>query len=137
MTDLHRVIYVSETVGTTGRTTLSIAHILGAAARNNRRDRITGVILFCEGRVLQAVEGMRGDVDRLMARLRADPRHTGMRLLSDAPVRGRRFHDPMALCGLTEPTLARLLAGRRLTDLTPREAEDMLASCIVAPAEAA
>lgn len=137
MTDLLRTVFVSATVGPVGQSTLSIAQILGAADRNNRRDHITGVMLFHEGRVLQAVEGQRGDLDRLFARLREDPRHTDLTLLATIPIPARRFRSPMALCGLSGTSVERRLNGRRLCELSAAEAEDMLASCIVAPADAA
>ena len=137
MTELYRTVFVSATVGAVGQTTLSIAQILGAAERNNRRDHITGVMLFHGGRVLQAVEGQRGDLDRLFTRLREDPRHTGMTILATLPIEARRFESPMGLCGLSETSIEARLNGRKLCELSAAEAEDMLASCIVAPAAAA
>ena len=137
MTELYRTVFVSATVGAVGQTTLSIAQILGAAERNNRRDQITGVMLFHGGRVLQAVEGQRSDLDRLFTRLLADSRHTGLTVLATLPVESRRFETPMALCGLTAASVEARLKGRKLCELSAAEAEDMLASCIVAPANAA
>lgn len=137
MTELFRTVFVSATVGAIGQTTLSIAQILGAADRNNRRDQITGVMLFHDSRVLQAVEGQRGDLDRLFARLREDPRHTDLTILATIPVEARRFETPMALCGLSESSVERRLNGRRLCELSAAEAEDMLASCMVSSAAAA
>lgn len=96
---LHRVIYASEAVGATGLSTLSIAQILGVSEGNNRRDHLTGCLMIHQGHILQALEGARADLDRLMRRLRADPRHTGLKVLVDAPIAERRLHDPMCLCG--------------------------------------
>lgn len=137
MTELYRTVFVSTTLGAVGQTTLSIAQILGAADRNNRRDHITGVMLFHGGRVLQAVEGQRSDLDRLFNRLRGDPRHTDLTVLATLPITERRFQNPMALCGLSEDSVERRLEGRTLCALSAAEAEDILASCIVAPAAAA
>ena len=96
---LHRVIYASEAVGATGASTLSIAQILGVSERNNRRDHLTSCVMFHQGHILQALEGERADLDRLMRRIIADPRHTGVRILSDMPIPARRLHEPMSLCG--------------------------------------
>jgi len=137
MIELYRTVFVSVTVGVVGQTTLSIAQILGAADRNNRRDHITGVMLFHDGCVLQAVEGRRADLDRLMTRLRADPRLTDLNILATLPIEARRFEHPMSLCGLSSTSIERRLNGRALSAITAVEAEDMLASCIVAPAAAA
>ena len=122
---LHRIIYASEAVGPTGTSTLSVAQILGVSERNNRRDRVTSCVMFHGGHILQVLEGGRVDLDRLMRRLLADPRHTGLRILSDMPVRERRVSDAMALCGDPAALLAR--AGLPcLSRLTATEAEQLL-----------
>lgn len=105
---LHRVIYASEAVGATGNSTLSIAQILGIAERNNRRDHITSCVMFHQGHILQVIEGARVDVDRLLKRLAADPRHTGQRILQDRPVTERAIVDAMCLCGDPAAMLTRV-----------------------------
>jgi hypothetical protein len=105
---LHRVIYASEAVGATGATTLSIAQILGVSEGNNRRDHLTSCVMFHQGHILQAVEGGRTDVDRLIRRLLDDPRHTGLRILIDTPIHARRLDEPMGLCADPAALLDRL-----------------------------
>ncbi len=125
---LHRAIYVSDAVGEAATSLLILAEILGASDRNNRRDSLTGVLMRHGGRFLQAVEGRRADVDRLMDRLRADPRHQNVRLLSDHGVSDRLFRDwPMALAEMT-PDAARLLNVSTLDQLSPGRAEALLAT---------
>lgn len=119
---LHRVIYASEAVGATGVSTLSIAQILGNAERNNRRDHITSCVMFHQGHILQAIEGGRSDIDRLMRRLLADPRHSGLRILIDTPVAERTLDEPMALCAEPAAMLAKL-GLPCLSSVTAREAE--------------
>lgn len=122
---LHRVIYASEAVGVTGASTLSVAQILGESERNNRRDDLTSCVMFHEGHILQAIEGARVDIDRLVRRLLADPRHTGLRILSDSPIPRRRLDDPIFLC----PDAAALLAKVGvvcLSRVTAIEAEALL-----------
>jgi hypothetical protein len=122
---LHRVIYASEAVGVTGTSTLSIAQILGVSEVNNRRDHLTGCVLFHRGHILQALEGGRADLDRLMRRLLVDPRHTGVRVLIDTPIAARRLGEPMSLCGDPAMLLERIgLNG--LSSLTAHEAEALL-----------
>lgn len=122
---LHRVIYASEAVGVTGTSTLSIAQILGASEINNRRDEISGCIMFHRGHILQALEGGRADLDRLMRRLLADPRHTGVRVLVDTPIPARRLTEPMTLCGDPAALLDRIgLTG--ISSITANEAEELL-----------
>jgi hypothetical protein len=122
---LHRVIYASEAVGATGVSTLSIAQILGHAERNNRRDHITSCVMFHQGHILQAIEGSRTDIDRLIRRLLADPRHAGLRILIDTPIAERVLDEPMGLCG--EPAVMLSKLGLPcLSNITAREAEIML-----------
>ncbi len=122
---LHRVIYASEAVGATGVSTLSIAQILGVSDRNNRRDRVSGCLMFHQGHILQALEGERVDLDRLMRRIIDDPRHTGVRILSDMPISGRRLQEPMCLCG-DPATLLERIGLLCISRVTAHEAESLL-----------
>lgn len=122
---LHRVIYASEAVGATGATTLSIAQILGVSERNNRRDHLTSCVMFHQGHILQAIEGARADVDRLIRRLLDDPRHTGLRILSDMPINARRIDEPMGLC-VDPAALLDRLGLNCLSRITGPEAEVLL-----------
>ena len=125
MAVLHRVIYASEAVGATGTSTLSIAQILGESERNNRRDQMTSCVMFHQGHILQAIEGGRADLDRLMRRLLDDPRHTGLKVLLDTPITARRLDEPMALCGDPAAMLTSL-AVPSLSRVTANEAEALL-----------
>lgn len=122
---LHRVIYASEAVGATGASTLSIAQILGVSERNNRRDHVSGCLMFHGGHILQALEGGRGDLDRLMRRILTDPRHTGVRILSDMPIAARLLHEPMDMCGDPASLLERI-GLPCISRLTAVEAEALL-----------
>ena len=122
---LHRVIYASEAVGATGASTASIVQILGVSEGNNRRDHLTSCVMFHEGHILQAIEGARVDVDRLLRRLLADPRHSGLRILVDTPINARRLSEPMGLCGDPAALLGRI-GLPCLSRITAHEAEAML-----------
>jgi len=127
---LHRAIYVSDAVGGAATSLLILAEILGESERNNRREGLTSALMRHGGQFLQIIEGRRADVDRLMDRLRVDPRHENLRLLSDVAVSGRRFGDwPMILAELT-PEAARLLNGEALDQLSPARAETLLALAV-------
>ncbi len=125
---LHRAIYVSDAVGDARTSLLVLAEILGASMQNNRRDGLTGVLMRHEGRFLQAIEGRRSDVDRLIDRLRADPRHQDVRLLSDQNVRERLFPQwPMTLVEMPSPALPHMI-GATLDQLNAAQAEALLIS---------
>ncbi len=122
---LHRVIIASETVGSTGASVLSIAQILGISERNNRRDEITSGVLFHDGWCLHAMEGRRGDLDRLLRRLREDRRLENIRVLSDRPITSRRFCHPMVLAD--DPVgLLKLVGCPDLAEITSFDVERML-----------
>ena len=122
---LHRVIYASEAVGPTGVSTLSIAQILGVSEVNNRRDGITAAIMFHRGHIVQVVEGKRVDIDRLMRRLLADRRHTGLRILVDTPIADRLLNDPVSVCPDPQSALRGAGVGE-ISRLTANEAEALL-----------
>jgi len=118
-----RALYVSVAVGETGRSLATLAEILGQAERNNRRDQISGVIALHGGCFLQAAEGARNDLDRLLERIRRDARHRDVRLLAFEPIAARALPNwAMARVDVAgEPALA---SGRGLDGLA---AEDALA----------
>tara|TARA_R110002012_G_scaffold302549_2_gene503562 strand:+ start:45461 stop:45880 length:420 start_codon:yes stop_codon:yes gene_type:complete len=123
---LHRVIYVSDTAEPTVSSTLSIAQILGVSENNNRRDELCSAMLFHDGRVLQAIEGDRNDIDRLMRRLASDPRHKRVRIVSDVPITERLLTRPMTLCTPSSEIVTQLLDTRPLTGVTEAEATALL-----------
>ena len=123
-------MYVSDAVGSAATSLLALAEILGESERNNRRDGLTSALMRHEGRFLQVIEGHRFDIDRLMDRLKVDPRHENIRLLSDRPVAARLFGAwPMILAELT-PEADELLNNAGLDQLSPARAEALLASAV-------
>lgn len=125
---LYRVLIVSETVGAVGSSAGSVVDILGASEHNNRRDAIGSAMMFHQGQAAVLLEGMRADVDRLLKRLLADPRHRGMRILADRPIVQRRINEPVRLCALSSEQEAEYLRGRRLEDVAVEGLERLL-SC--------
>lgn len=123
---LYRLIYASETVGSTGASTLSVAQILGVSERNNRRDDITSGVMLHDGWCLHAIEGRRVDVDRLMRRLREDRRLDNIRVLVDRPIAERRFSQPMSLCDNPKAML-KAVGLPELARITRYEAERIVA----------
>ena len=132
---LYRLIYVSDAIGGADANLFVLADILGASDRNNRRDQISGVLARHAGRYIQQLEGARVDLDRLMGRLRADPRHHNIRVLHDTPISERSMSWSMAHAPAT-PALKALLAAPDPADDAGR-APDMMreaARCLPAAA---
>ena len=102
---LVRVAYVSKMIGTTGRSALSMAQIVGVSDINNRRDHICSSMLFHEGQVVQVMEGLRIDVDRLMRRLDADARLGPLRIVCDMAIPARALTEAVTVCLEPQRTL--------------------------------
>ncbi|WP_292134224.1 BLUF domain-containing protein [Brevundimonas sp.] len=126
---LYRLVFVSKAVGETGQSTQSLAHILGAAERNNRRDELSGALMFHGDEIVQIVEGARADLDRLMRRVGADPRHRDVVVVEDRPVMQRRYRDPMRLCQTDHRCVANHSGGRRLREMSAMELERLMSAC--------
>lgn len=52
-----------------------VGRILERSRRNNRRDEVTGLLLFDGKRFLQVLEGEQDVIETIYARIRSDPRH--------------------------------------------------------------
>ena len=88
---LIRLIYVSKAVDTQSRTlTDSILH---KAHHWNTQNDITGVLCEGQGVFLQALEGERGTVTRLYARISADSRHKDLELIHCESITRRRYGE--------------------------------------------
>lgn len=87
---LERVVYISESTHP-APALLSLAEILAASDRNNRRDHLTGALAVSGGRFLQILEGAHQDLSRMLVKLEQDPRHRDMHVLNRTPVDTRQF----------------------------------------------
>lgn len=122
---LVRVAYVSKLIGTAGRSPLSMAQIVGISAVNNRRDHLCSSMLFHDGQVVQVIEGLRADVDRLLYRLEADARLGPMRMVCDMPIRERSLMEAVTVCHEPKRTLDHV-GLNDLDDVTHGSVEAML-----------
>ncbi|MBB5744740.1 hypothetical protein GGR13_000312 [Brevundimonas variabilis] len=102
---LVRVAYVSNLIGTAGRSPLSMAQIVGVSDVNNRRDHLCTSMLFHDGQVVQVIEGQRVDVDRLLRRLDSDARLGPLRMVCDMPIRERALTEAVTVCHEPQRTL--------------------------------
>jgi Sensors of blue-light using FAD len=86
---LVRLMYASRAVDPVD--TEALVAILRKSKSNNPSQGITGVLCCSGGIFLQVLEGGRGAVNRLYARIVADRRHTDVELLSYEEIGERRF----------------------------------------------
>jgi hypothetical protein len=83
------LLYASRAAAPADNATISA--ILQQSRRHNPPAGITGVLCHNERLFLQVLEGGREQVNRLYARIMADPRHTDVTLLHYAEISERRY----------------------------------------------
>ena len=89
---LYNVVYCSR--ATHGVDEADVQRIVATARHWNPEYGVTGMLVFGSGIFFQWLEGPRAHVTALMSRLRADPRHDSIVLLSEVEeVRERLFPD--------------------------------------------
>lgn len=87
--ELYRVAYVSR--ATHPMSAEDLGALLAKAQENNRRNGISGLLVYDAGAFLQVFEGPTEAVTRLVANIQRDPRHTDIIVLSAGPVADRYF----------------------------------------------
>lgn len=108
-----RVTYISREAAPMSAD--AIVGLLGQCHRNNNANGLTGMLLFGNGTFLQTIEGETDAVDRLLARIERDPRHTDMKILRRDTITTRQFSAwNMGFERVTEKTLAEIPGLRNL-----------------------
>ena len=89
---LYNTVYCSR--ATAGVDAAVVDSIIKSSHRNNPEYGITGLLVFGSGIFFQWLEGPRDNVISLMERLKTDPRHENVVLLTESEeVRERLFPD--------------------------------------------
>ncbi len=78
---LFNMVYCSR--ATADVDAAAVDRIIATAQRDNPRWGITGMLVVGEGIFFQWLEGPRASIERLMTRLRSDPRHEQIIVLSE------------------------------------------------------
>ena len=111
---MHQLLYISTV---SPGATIAIDDILRASQRNNARDGITGLLFYNGKRFLQALEGSDEAIARTIGRIRADPRHRAIVILSERTVATREFGN-WAMADASAGDEGEMLA--RVADLVSR-----------------
>ena len=88
---MRQVIY--ESVATDASAAAMAPAILRGARPFNGLNGVTGLLCAARGRFLQVLEGPTDSVGLALERIRNDPRHHEIEILSDRPVETRTFSD--------------------------------------------
>lgn len=94
-----RILYVSQLAN--GRDFTTMKEISEVARIRNPESGISGALLFDGNRFCQLIEGPEQEVKALMVAIALDPRHTDVRLLSEAPATGGPITEGW-VCGYCE-----------------------------------
>jgi hypothetical protein len=88
---LSRVVYRSRAVAPLSPGDLQ--RLIAAAQARNRREAVTGVVLYDNDCFFQWLEGPAPSVARIMGSIRQDPRHADIEVLNDQSSQDRFFGD--------------------------------------------
>ena len=119
--DLHYLVYQSEATVPFGE--VQLTKLLTQSRAFNAAHRLTGVLLYQQGSIVQLLEGSEANVRTVFSRIVQDPRHTKVIKLADGAATYRLFtqwtmgfqplNSPAARypTGYTNPTQANYLGG--------------------------
>lgn len=85
---MRQLLYVSSR---TPSEAVSVGNVLMSSRRNNQAAGVTGLLYTDGTRFLQVLEGEDATVATTFARIKADPRHKAVVILSDRQVEDREF----------------------------------------------
>lgn len=89
--ELSRLVYVSAAA--LPQTPDDLSHILARSRDNNRRDGITGLLIYHDMTFIQLLEGAPDAIARCFARISRDSRHGSVARVLDGPVAARSFPE--------------------------------------------
>jgi methylmalonyl-CoA mutase cobalamin-binding subunit len=73
--------------------TPGLASLLRTAVSRNAQERLTGTLVYDQGRFTQWLEGPKSALERVVESIRHDPRHADFEVLRERPIRERAFSD--------------------------------------------
>ena len=88
---LYSFVYASS--ATTPFTDRELQSLLDDSRESNRAHQVTGMLLYCGGNFIQALEGTQAALDAVLQRIRASRRHGGLITLYHEPIAQREFGD--------------------------------------------
>jgi len=86
-----QISYVSR--ATSPMTAQDLLDLLRQCLANNPGNEVTGMLFYANETFLQALEGEVEDVEKLLAKIKSDPRNTDVKLLHRREIRRREYSD--------------------------------------------
>ncbi|MBC7912911.1 MAG: BLUF domain-containing protein [Pyrinomonadaceae bacterium] len=91
MNNLFALVYLSN--ATTAFSEEELKDILTVSRSNNSQERVSGVLIYCDGNILQVLEGSKESVYKTYDKIKKDPRHTDLIILQSRDISERNFED--------------------------------------------
>jgi len=85
------LIYISSATRVLNE--VELLDMLAQSRANNKKQNVTGMLLYRNGAFLQVLEGEANDVDRVYNNILLDERNTGHYLIERKDIRERQFPD--------------------------------------------
>lgn len=113
---LYQVLYISSSNGVMDAEEL--IEILNASRENNRAKNISGMLVYCDGTFMQALEGEKETVTRLFDQIKHDTRHKGLYKFLEGEIPQRNFlRLPMGFRSVNSETLKEITSCSSLLEL--------------------
>lgn len=90
---MHMIAYISELADRNADIEALLSQIISSSQRENKKQSITGVLFYVDGKFLQIIEGEESSLRRLLDRIRQDNRHANIEYLIDTEVESRGFSE--------------------------------------------
>ena len=88
---IFHLVYVSSATRQINKAELR--DIRKTAQRNNKQAYVTGVLLYCNGKFMQFLEGPELQVRRIFSAIKSDARHCKINVLKEGFIPQRQFSD--------------------------------------------
>jgi len=85
---VRQIIYMSSLVTSDLEV---MRNIVATSIKNNKRNDITGMMLYSDGNIVQAIEGKKEALKATFSRILVDVRHVGIYILLEEKVEHRDF----------------------------------------------
>lgn len=89
----HSLLFVSKSLLPAANADAMVQQIVAASVAANGQAGLTGALIFTGSHFAQILEGGRAEIDRLMAVIRQDTRHSELRIFDRQSSARRRFSD--------------------------------------------
>jgi hypothetical protein len=91
MDKLYTLVYLSS--ATDALNDEELGNILEISRTNNFQIGVSGVLIYCDGNILQVLEGLEESVYKVFNKIKADPRHTNLITLQSRDISVRNFEN--------------------------------------------